>query len=587
MTKYNSTLRDKSSVKFSSDYVINQMNQMIENVESKYEYDINGNMIKEMSKKQVNTAYYFEYNDEGKLKKVLNLNNQNCSYSYDCLERLRLISCVETGNYTFKYHANALFKDPLSLTMPNGTVIYFASLPYSTLITAILIGGHLPTTIYTPININQNQLLPDLNTQKPIVGPNVPITSNGGNGIVPTINSNQNYFINSQNNKPTWLTNNNLLTPLNPFTVGSYLQNTYNPTIQSLNWNLNQAFNSINNQINLPLQTNNNPLNFNFGQIGPIKPTVLSTNLPLTLPSKPSINVNSYPNTVDLAQSFNSYRVSICKKLGFKTTKLAKQLCRDYLNSTQNKIAVNFFQLCGALTAALVEYADSGSLFQAGLEFAANLNPFINLAYYAAKVVCSPSDGAKDTFTNFPSSRIMNDLNDKIKDKLVKDKKFPKPVQCAAGIADYVGGYLIDKLLGYLWDWALSLDPNDIIGPEAYGSERFIAKLERFRFKIRYENMANTSAPAQVVRIISKVDDLFDLRSISFTAYGFNQFERKLDENEDGGNQNNNKVSYINQVIKDEALFGSDQYEIRVFAAVDLSKRELVWQLRTIDIQTG
>ena len=43
-------------------------------------------------------------------------------------------------------------------------------------------------------------------------------------------------------------------------------------------------------------------------------------------------------------------------------------------------------------------------------------------------------------------------------------------------------------------------DPNDIIGPEGFGEERWVAASATQGYMIRFENAADASAPAQKIR---------------------------------------------------------------------------------------
>lgn len=71
---------------------------------------------------------------------------------------------------------------------------------------------------------------------------------------------------------------------------------------------------------------------------------------------------------------------------------------------------------------------------------------------------------------------------------------------------------------------------NDIIGPSGYGSARFIKKDTRMDIKIRFENDANASAPAQKVFVLHSFDKSIDMRTFKLGQFGFGNFNHTLKE---------------------------------------------------------
>jgi len=105
-------------------YIVNKMNQYIENTDSLFDYDKNGNMIKETNKK-TNRVNKFFYSPEGKLISSLIDSGDDCSFQYDCLELLAKMSCKNKGDFTFFYHYNQLLANKLSpIILPNSTIVY-------------------------------------------------------------------------------------------------------------------------------------------------------------------------------------------------------------------------------------------------------------------------------------------------------------------------------------------------------------------------------------------------------------------------------------------------------------------------------
>ena len=67
-----------------------------------------------------------------------------------------------------------------------------------------------------------------------------------------------------------------------------------------------------------------------------------------------------------------------------------------------------------------------------------------------------------------------------------------------------------------------------MIGPPGYGEARFISLTTPLNYKIRFENEANATAPAQHVVILHTLDQDLDMRTFRNTSFGFGNFTRKL-----------------------------------------------------------
>lgn len=110
-------------------YIVNKMNQYTENTDSKFDYDKNGNMIKETNKK-TNSVNKFIYSPEGKLIGSFIDSGDDCSFQYDCLELLIKMSCKNKGDFKFFYHYNQLLANKLShIILPNSTIVYIIHIP--------------------------------------------------------------------------------------------------------------------------------------------------------------------------------------------------------------------------------------------------------------------------------------------------------------------------------------------------------------------------------------------------------------------------------------------------------------------------
>ncbi|MCA1802171.1 MAG: hypothetical protein LC662_06905, partial [Rhodothermaceae bacterium] len=70
-----------------------------------------------------------------------------------------------------------------------------------------------------------------------------------------------------------------------------------------------------------------------------------------------------------------------------------------------------------------------------------------------------------------------------------------------------------------------SYDPNDIIGPEGHGEEKWVGIQKPLQYTIRFENDPElATAPAQIVTIRQDLDPNADVRSFRLGQYGFGPF---------------------------------------------------------------
>ena len=76
--------------------------------------------------------------------------------------------------------------------------------------------------------------------------------------------------------------------------------------------------------------------------------------------------------------------------------------------------------------------------------------------------------------------------------------------------------------------FTLDLSQNDMIGPPGYGDARFISLKTPLNYKIRFENDANATAPAQNVIILHTLDQDLDIRTFRITGFGFGNFTKRL-----------------------------------------------------------
>ncbi|WP_182867972.1 carboxypeptidase regulatory-like domain-containing protein [Rhodopirellula sp. JC639] len=120
-----------------------------------------------------------------------------------------------------------------------------------------------------------------------------------------------------------------------------------------------------------------------------------------------------------------------------------------------------------------------------------------------------------------------------------------------------------------------AVDPNDILGPEGYGDDRYVSLADSLGYTIRFENDPElATAPAQVVRITQQLDPDLDFRSFRIGSFGFG--ETVVDVPQDQG-------FYIDQIDLSEE-FG---ILLDVVAGIDVESGEAFWQFRSIDPATG
>ena len=77
-------------------------------------------------------------------------------------------------------------------------------------------------------------------------------------------------------------------------------------------------------------------------------------------------------------------------------------------------------------------------------------------------------------------------------------------------------------------DLVQSSDPNDIIGPEGFGTEHWVAGSATLPYMIRFENEAIATAPAQRVVVTQQLDPDLDFRTFRVDDFGWGGFRVEL-----------------------------------------------------------
>jgi len=119
------------------------------------------------------------------------------------------------------------------------------------------------------------------------------------------------------------------------------------------------------------------------------------------------------------------------------------------------------------------------------------------------------------------------------------------------------------------------IDPNDMLGPEGFGAERWVSASSTLPYTIRFENRASATAPAQQVTITHTLDPDLDARTFRFGDFGWGDVVVDVDEA---------TSAFIETRVDLTATKG---FHVDVFAFMDLATRTATWTLTTIDPATG
>ena len=119
-----------------------------------------------------------------------------------------------------------------------------------------------------------------------------------------------------------------------------------------------------------------------------------------------------------------------------------------------------------------------------------------------------------------------------------------------------------------------SADPNDILGPSGYGSEKWIPATDPLEYTIRFENMPTATAPAKQVVITQKLDSDLDLRSFRLGSLGWGDLVFQVPENR----------SFYSERIDLTSEYG---IYADITAFIDIATGEIKWEIKAIDPETG
>ncbi len=121
----------------------------------------------------------------------------------------------------------------------------------------------------------------------------------------------------------------------------------------------------------------------------------------------------------------------------------------------------------------------------------------------------------------------------------------------------------------------VSRDPNDILGPEGFGEENWIAASSPLSYTIRFENdPIFATAPAQVVRITQQLDLDLDFRTFRVGDFGFGDVFVDVPEN---------RAFYQTRLDLTE----DSNILVDVIAGIDIATGEAFWEFTSVEPETG
>uniref|UniRef100_UPI004047D680 InlB B-repeat-containing protein n=1 Tax=Mariniflexile sp. TaxID=1979402 RepID=UPI004047D680 len=145
-----------------------------------------------------------------------------------------------------------------------------------------------------------------------------------------------------------------------------------------------------------------------------------------------------------------------------------------------------------------------------------------------------------------------------------------------AGIAFGVAGIAICGGQSYFCKPVVaSCDPNEIIGPEGFGPEKFVSKDADLTYTINFENDPDfATAPAQRVIIRQSIYENFNPSSFRLNGFGFANYTFNVPEG-------------LSNYTKRLSLADEIGIDVVVSFGIDVVNSELIWVFQSIDPETG
>ncbi|WP_342364198.1 CARDB domain-containing protein [Terrarubrum flagellatum] len=120
----------------------------------------------------------------------------------------------------------------------------------------------------------------------------------------------------------------------------------------------------------------------------------------------------------------------------------------------------------------------------------------------------------------------------------------------------------------------VSVDPNDIIGPQGAGDEKWVRSDLPLSYTIRFENADFATAPAKTVTIVQQMDSDLDIRTFRVDDFGWSGMTFAQDGDR----------SYYSGRIDLSATKG---YMVDVLIVPDIATNTITWTFIAIDPTTG
>lgn len=120
-----------------------------------------------------------------------------------------------------------------------------------------------------------------------------------------------------------------------------------------------------------------------------------------------------------------------------------------------------------------------------------------------------------------------------------------------------------------------SSDPNEKIGPDGFGPEKFVPINQPLTYRINFENLATATAPAQKIRIVDQLPPTLDARTLRLTEIGFKQTRVEVPEN---------RAFYQTRLQLGEDL---NNLKADISAGLDITTGRVTWTLTAIDPATN
>lgn len=115
-----------------------------------------------------------------------------------------------------------------------------------------------------------------------------------------------------------------------------------------------------------------------------------------------------------------------------------------------------------------------------------------------------------------------------------------------------------------------SNDPNEIIGPEGYGDNKFVSVKDRLPYTITYENDKSATAPAKFVKITTPVQPKMDASTFRLGSFGFNSLTFTIPDG---------TSSYYQRLDARDSL----GLYVDVTAGYDQLNNQVFWEFQSID----